>query len=107
MSTEVLNSLMKQIKSMSIEDQRTLNSLLCANIRGASKIRSIQSAAKFVIGDTVVFNAKTRGMITISVDGFSRDMSKIKGTQLNQGCSSNKGMKWTVGASLCKAASAV
>jgi hypothetical protein len=95
--------LMKQVKLLSIADQRVLNKLLCQNIRHAQKVVAIEKSAAIDIGDYVQFNAKTRGIITMKVSDFSRDGSKVKGTQVNKGFGrATRGMKWQCAASMVK-----
>jgi hypothetical protein len=106
MSQVTLNSLMQQIKTLTIDEQRALNSLLCANIRHASKVKSIQKAMSFEVGQFVEFDGRTRGRIVLEVTGFSRDMSKVKGIQINRGFKTLRGTPWTATATACKAVSA-
>lgn len=93
-------------KQLTLQEQLALNKLLVANIRHANKMKSLEKAVTFRIGDLVKFDAKTRGIIVIKVTGFSRDMTKIKGVQQNVGRSikARKGMNWTAGAGLVSAA---
>jgi len=95
-----IQSIMAQIKSLSLEEQRMLNKALVANMNALYKSEAAENAMKFRKGDTVQFDAGPRkgGITKIVIDSFSRDLSSIKGTQiggLRQGC------KWTVGANLC------
>ena len=95
--------LMKQIKTLTIADQLVLNKLLCQNIRHANKVKSIEKAASIDVGDYVQFDGKTRGIITIKVSEFSRDMTKVKGVQVNKGFGrATRGIKWTVTAAGAK-----
>ncbi len=89
--------LMEQIKMLSYDEQRDLNKRLVANLNLASKIASVNASSKFNIGDIVQFDANSKGIITIRITGFSRDMSKIKGTQLSPG---RVGCAWQVTAKL-------
>ena len=89
--------ILAQASKLSHEDQLTLNKMLVDGIRRNHKIASIQSSAKYNIGDKVIFDAGRKGIITMVIDGFSRDGSKLKGTQqggLRAGC------QWTVGANV-------
>ena len=90
--------LMKQIKTLTIADQLVLNKLLVQNIRHSNKVKSIENSARIDVGDYFQFDGKTRGIITIKVSEFSRDMTKVKGTQVNKGFGrATRGIKWTVG----------
>jgi hypothetical protein len=104
MSTVTLNSLMSQIKTLSIADQRALNKLLCANLKAAMKVAAVGKAITFDIGDKVVFDAKTRGIINAEIIGFSRDLSKIKCKQIG---GLRPGCLWTVTANLVTTAKAL
>lgn len=99
--TNQVAAVMSQIKLMSIEDQRALNGLICANLRHASKIRDITEASKFSELEVVEFDAGRKGIIKIQITGFSRDYSKVKGVQLNSTRGTMKGMSWTASAALC------
>lgn len=98
-----LNSLMQQVKTLTLEEQRVLNKLLCQNIRHGMKVNAIQKSINFALGDVIVFDGKTRGTIYLEVTGFSRDLTKIKGKQLNKGWKTSPGVNWTVVASVAKA----
>lgn len=97
MSTETINSLMKQIKSLSLADQRALNHLLVANLKAANKVAASVKAITFDIGDKIVFDAKTRGIINAEITGFSRDLTKIKCKQIG---GLRPGCQWSVSANL-------
>lgn len=96
-----LNEIFAQIQNLPFEDQRALNSMLVASLNRQSKMKSMQQAAKFRIGDEVVFDARTKGIIKMEITGFSRDGSKLKGKQIG-GISA--GCLWTVAATLCNKA---
>jgi hypothetical protein len=96
-----LNEVFAQVQTLSHEDQRALNKMLVANLNRTSKMHSMMNAAKFNIGDEVVFDAKTKGIVKIKVYGFSRDGSSLKGQQIG---GLRPGCNWTVGASICKKA---
>jgi hypothetical protein len=96
-----VNELFAQIKTLSVEDQRALNKMLVANLNRAQKFASMKSAAQFNIGDVVVFDARSKGLVKIKVTGFSRDGANLKGSQIG---GLRAGCNWTVGASLCHAA---
>lgn len=91
--------IMKLASQLSVEDQRILNRLLVLSIRKNIKAVAVEKSAAIEIGDYVQFNAKTRGDITIKVDGFSRDGTKVKGVQVNKGFALRavRGTKWTAG----------
>lgn len=99
-----LNSVMQLVKTMTLDEQRVLNKLLCQNIRHGMKVNAIQKSVNFAIGEVIVFDGKTRGTIYLEVTGFSRDMTKIKGKQLNKGWKTSPGVQWTVGASVARSA---
>lgn len=101
-----LAPLISQIATLSLEDQRTLNTLLVQNIRAIQKRKSSIVATTFKVGDVVKFDGKTRGKVFMKITGFSRDLSKIKGLQLNKGWKTHAGTQWTVGASACTASTA-
>lgn len=100
-----LATIFAEVKTLSLEDQRALNSLLVANIRTALKQKAIMCAVKFKGGDVVKFDGKTRGPIFIKIHSFSRDATKVKGVQLNRGWKTKAGTMWTVAASVVQAAS--
>jgi hypothetical protein len=104
MSNVTLNSLMQQIKTLTLDEQRVLNKLLCANIRHGYKVNAIQKSVAFGVGDVITFDGKTRGPIFLEVSGFSRDRTKIKGKQINRGWKTSVGTNWTVGASVARSA---
>jgi hypothetical protein len=93
-----LNEVFAQVQALSFEDQRALNKMLVANLNCTTKLKSMQVAAKFNIGDEVLFDAKSKGIVKIKVTGFSRDGSSLKGTQLG---GLRPGCNWTVGATIC------
>ena len=97
-----IKSIMEQISTLSLEEQRMVNKLLVASLNSQVKAKSADAAANFRFGQKVQFDAGPRkgGLITMEITGFSRDMTKIKGTQLD---GFRKGCLWTVGANLCKA----
>jgi hypothetical protein len=97
-----LNALMQVVKLMTLEEQRKLNKLLVANIRGAQKVKAVTAAMDYEVGQVVKFDGKTRGPIYIKITGFSRDMTKVKGVQINQGWKTSPGMPWTAPASFVK-----
>ena len=99
-----LNAAMQIIRTMSLEEQRALNNLLCANIRAANKAAAAENSMNFGVGDIIQFDGKTRGPIFLEITGFSRDRTKIKGVQLNKGWKTRAGVNWTVGATICKSA---
>jgi hypothetical protein len=98
-----LTSLMSQIRALSLEDQRALNSMLVANIRAGLKQKAVMTSIQFRAGDVVKFDGKTRGPIFIKIHSFSRDLTKVKGVQLNRGWKTQPGVQWTVGANACRA----
>ena len=90
--------LMEQIKKLSHEEQRDLNKRLVANLNLAAKIASVAASSKFNVRDIVQFDGGARnGIVTMRITGFSRDMAKIKGTQLSAG---RVGCNWQVSAKL-------
>jgi hypothetical protein len=91
------------ITTLSLEDQRALNSLLVANIRLALRHKAVATSIEFRAGDIIVFDGKTRGTIFLEVTGFSRDRTKIKGRQVSRGLKTKIGTNWTVGANVAKA----
>jgi hypothetical protein len=93
MNPQVIN-LLKEIATLSLEDQREVNKGLVENLRRTQKIAAIQLGAKFNIGDKVMFDAGRKGLITMQVTSFSRDGSKIKGPQIG---GLRSGCIWTVG----------
>jgi hypothetical protein len=109
MSTATLNALMQQIRVMPLEEQRALNSLLVANIRASLKSSAIMTSINYGHGDIVKFEAGIKGTIFIEVTGFSRDRTKIKGTQIGQSKFARRkvmnGTNWTAGANIVKASS--
>jgi Flp pilus assembly secretin CpaC len=102
MSTQTVFDLMSQIRTLSLEDQRKLNKMLVQNIDAGIKRQCQEISCKLDVGDVVSFDGKTRGMITIKVTEFSRDLTKVKGIQLNPGMKTPKGTKWTVHAAAVK-----
>ena len=97
-----VSALMSEIRTLSLEDQRLLNKMLVENIRRDLKLKAITSSVKLNIGDTVRFDGKTRGTIVIEITGFSRDLSKVKGRQVNSiQARTAIGTNWTVAAQLC------
>jgi hypothetical protein len=98
-----LATIFAEVKTLSLEDQRALNSLLVANIRSALKHKAVMTSIEFRAGDIVKFDGKTRGPIFIKINSFSRDRTKIKGVQLNRGWKTQPGVQWTVGATVVKA----
>jgi len=78
-----LTALMTQIRTLSLEDQRALNAMLVANIRAGLKQKAVMTSIQFKAGDVVKFDGKTRGPIFIKIHSFSRDLTKVKGVQLN------------------------
>ena len=99
-----LNAAMQIVRTMSLEEQRALNSLLCANIRAGHKMAAAENSMNYGVGDVVQFDGKTRGPIFLEITGFSRDRTKIKGKQLNKGWKTSAGVQWTVGATIVKSA---
>lgn len=93
----LLVSLMSDITKLSLEDQRTLNTLLVDNIKRKVKIKGITAAAAFNIGDEVQFKCPKRGLLKIKITGFSRDGSKIKGAEIGSY------VNWQVSAQMCQA----
>ena len=104
MSQVTLTSLMAQIKTLPLDEQRALNSLLVANIRLGHRQNAVMKSIAYKVGDVIQFDGKTRGPIFLEISGFSRDLTKIKGKQLNRGWKTQAGVQWTVGASIVKAA---
>ncbi len=104
MSQVTLSSLMAQIKTLSLDEQRALNSLLVANIRLGHRQNAVMKSIEYKVGDVIQFDGKTRGPIFLEISGFSRDRTKIKGKQLNRGWKTQPGVNWTVGASIVKTA---
>lgn len=104
MSATTVSALYAQIRVLSLEDQRTLNSMLVANIRLSLKQKAVMTSIAFKVGDVIKFDGKTRGPIFLEVNGFSRDRTKIKGKQINSGWKTSAGVNWTVGATVAKAA---
>ena len=100
MSQVTLTSLMDQIKTLPLSEQRALNSLLVANIRLGHRQAAVMKSVAYKVGDVVKFDGKTRGPIIIEITGFSRDLTKIKGRQLNDGWKTKAGVQWTVGATI-------
>lgn len=98
-----LATIFAEVKSLSLEDQRALNSMIVANIRLGLKQKAVTSSSQFYIGDVVKFDGKTRGQIFIRINSFSRDRTKIKGVQLNRGWKTQPGVQWTVAASIAHA----
>ena len=98
-----IKSIMEQISTLSLEEQRMVNKLLVASLNSQIKAKSADAAANFRIGQTVKFDAGARkgGIITLNITGFSRDMSRIKGIQIG---GIRAGCEWSVGASVCKVA---
>jgi hypothetical protein len=96
---------MDAVKTLTADEQRFLNSLICANIRSSSKQAAVMSSIAFKVGDVVKFDGKTRGPIFIKIYGFSRDRTKIKGAQLNRGWKTMPGVMWTVASNIVKASS--
>lgn len=80
-----LNAAMQIVKTMTLEEQRALNSMLCTNIRAGLRVKAVGASINYSIGDVVQFDGKTRGPIFIEITGFSRDLTKMKGKQLNRG----------------------
>lgn len=104
MSATTVSALYAQIRVLSLEDQRVLNKMLVANIRLGMKQKAVMTSITFKAGDIVQFDGKTRGPIFIKIHSFSRDLTKVKGVQLNRGWKTQPGVQWTVGATICKAA---
>jgi hypothetical protein len=98
-----LATIFAEVRALSLEDQRALNSLLVANIRQALKQKAVMTSIEFRAGDIIVFDGKTRGTIFLEVTGFSRDRTKIKGRQVSRGLKTKIGTNWTVGANVAKA----
>jgi len=102
MNQAAILEVLKQATKLSLEEQLELNSLLVGNIKRVRKIESIKDAAKFDLGDEVVFDAGPRkGIIKIKITEFSRDGSKLKGPQIG---GFRPGCRWTVSAQLVKKA---
>jgi hypothetical protein len=101
--SQALATVFAQVKSLSMDDQRALNKLLVANIRLAMRQKAVMTAITFKAGDVVKFDGKTRGPIFIKIHSFSRDLTKVKGVQLNRGWKTQPGVQWTVGATVCRA----
>jgi len=101
-----LSTIFAEVRTLSLEDQRALNSLLVANIRQSLKQKAVMTSVEFRAGDVIKFDGKTRGPIFLEITGFSRDRAKIKGRQLNAGWKTSKGTPWTVGATIVKASTA-
>lgn len=92
-----LNQVMQLVKTMPLQEQRDLNTMLCANIRRASKLKAIEKSASFELGDVIKFDGKTRGTVYVKVTGFSRDMTKLKGVQTSRGFGkASRGCMWNV-----------
>jgi hypothetical protein len=98
-----LATLFAEVRTLSLEDQRALNALLVANIRQSLKQKAVMTSIQFKFGDIVKFDGKTRGPIFIKIHSFSRDLTKVKGVQLNRGWKTLPGTQWTVGATVAKA----
>lgn len=98
-----LAAIFTEVRTLSLEDQRALNSMLVANIRQSMCQVAAMKSIAFKAGDVVKFDGKTRGPIYLEVTGFSRDRTKIKGRQINKGWKTSTGAQWTVGASIAKA----
>lgn len=102
MNIQAIHEILAQASKLTVDEQRELNRLLVEGLKRASKIKNIQSAAKFNLGDTVVFDGGPRkGLIKITISDFSRDGSKVKGIQIG---GFNPGVRWTASAALCNKA---
>jgi hypothetical protein len=80
-----IQSILSQISALSLEDQRMVNKMLVANLNAQLKSKAANAAINFRIGDIVSFDAGPRkgGITKIRITGFSRDLSKIKGSTIN------------------------
>ena len=93
MTAQILE-ILAQAQKLSHADQLTLNKLLVEGIRRNHKVAAIQNSAKYNVGDTVMFDAGSKGIIKMEINGFSRDGSKLKGMQIG---GLRAGCIWTVG----------
>lgn len=96
-----LVSILNQMKTLTIDEQRILNKELVAMINRTSKVDSMKAAQQFKIGDEVIFDAKSKGLIKIKVTSYSRDGANLKGPQIG---GLRPGCNWTVAANICDAA---
>lgn len=96
-----LNSIFAQITALTLEEQRMLNKMLVSNINESIKESQRAAAVQFRVGDLATFDAGPRkgGKTTIQITSFSRDLSKIKGTQIG---GMRAGIQWNVSANLAK-----
>lgn len=96
-----IESILAQIKTLSFDEQRMLNKALVGQLNATQKLKAASVAISFRIGDIVEFDAGFRkgGITKVQIEGFSRDLSSIKGFQVG---GLRQGTKWTVGANLCK-----
>lgn len=98
---QTIQSIMAQIQTLSFEDQRMLNKVLVAHLKAEHKMVAADAAMNFRVGDIVQFDAGPRkgGITKIKINGFSRDLSTVKGVQVG---GFREGVNWNVGATLCK-----
>jgi hypothetical protein len=101
MNMQAIFAVLEQANKLSLEERRTLNTMLCDGMKRDHKLEAAKVSASFNIGDTVVFDAKRKGIIKIQITGFSRDLSTILGTQIG---GLRPGCQWKVGATLCNKA---
>jgi hypothetical protein len=58
-----LASIMNLVDQLSLEEGRQLNKYLCSRLRAQFRAEDAKSAAKWCVGDRVLFDAKRRGII--------------------------------------------
>lgn len=100
MNHEMIAKIAAQAFTLTHEEKLELNRILVDNIRRTQKLNSAKVAAGFNIGDKVSFDAGPRkgGKITIRIESFSRDGTKVKGPVV-AGYDSGRG--WSVSGALC------
>lgn len=96
-----LSTLISAAAQLSTEQQRELNRALCALIKQGNKINAIVQGSKFMPGQVVRFNAKTRGIKMIKIEKFNRAGTAVVGRECDAKGVQTSTMRWTVGATLC------
>lgn len=67
-----ISSILTAAASLSVEQQLALNKGLCEMIKRNRRVQAAVVGTQFVPGDVVRFNAKTRGIKHIVINGFNR-----------------------------------
>ena len=101
MTAMTLSSLIASAAELSIEQQLELNKALCQLIKNKRRVEAVVVGSKFLPGQLVRFDAKTRGIKIIKIEKFNRAGTAVVGREHNAKGEQTSTMRWTVSVNLC------